>query len=49
MKHGISKNTDMAASNGMSDFEIMATPSTHLNPLSVNDEYTRAEKLSEIR
>ena len=30
MKHDISKNTEMAASNGMPDFEIMGTPPTNV-------------------
>ena len=31
VKHDISTNTEMAASNGMSGFEIMATPATNIN------------------
>ena len=31
MKHGISKNTEIATSNGTSDFEIMGTPPINVN------------------
>ena len=31
MKHDICKNTEVAVSNGMLDFEIMGTPRTNVN------------------
>ena len=31
MKHDISKNTEIAASIGMSDFEVMGAPRTSVN------------------
>ena len=31
MRHDISKKTEITASKGMSDFEVMATPLTNIN------------------
>ena len=42
MKHDICKNTKVAASNGMSDFEIMGTLPTNVNtPNKVTSPVTK--------